>query len=507
MTLADAEVDGRAEARRVAAIVQRLTVVAPFLDETLDADAIVASRGPGPLLDALIHRVAESLDLHGIWVLLAATTGAFPLADHVRSARRALAVSPVAQRFSAFLRTASDLAVRSEGLESHIEVVSGGVVADVDFCARHLHNTGIQRVVRQTVPRWTGQSSLTLAGWTDRGTAMRTLAPQERRRVVDWNTAKHEDPEPVPDTPPTLVLPIGSTVAVVEVPRAELCAPLAALAEFSRNRVVAIGYDAIPVVSADTVPAAETERFVQYLTLIKHIDTVAAISESVREEFAGFASSVRPQGLVGPQSIAVTLPVDAPDARPASRAAQASSPLVLCVGSQEPRKNHDAVLYASEVLWREGLDFRLRFIGRGSLWFTKGFDKRVAALAKAGRDVAVLRGIDDEQMLSMYREARFTVFPSLQEGYGLPVAESIAERTPVITTAYGSTGEIARDGGCLTIDPRDDESIVAAMRRLLTDDELEAELLAQIDRRPRRSWDDYASELWSVLQPAEEVAR
>jgi glycosyltransferase involved in cell wall biosynthesis len=206
-------------------------------------------------------------------------------------------------------------------------------------------------------------------------------------------------------------------------------------------------------------------------------------------------------------SVEVSLPVDAPDARPDTVAAAPATPLVLCVGSQEPRKNHDAVLYASEVLWREGIRFRLRFIGRGSLWFTKGFDKRIAALAKNGRDVAVLRGIDDEQMLAMYREARFTVFPSLQEGYGLPVAESIAERTPVITTGYGSTGEIARDGGCVTIDPRDDDSIVDAMRRLLTDDAAVAALVEEIDRRPRRSWDDYATELWAVLQPAEEVVR
>jgi glycosyltransferase involved in cell wall biosynthesis len=507
VTTVESPEERRLQEDRVAALTQRLTAVAPYLDGSLDADGLVADRGVGPLLDALVRAVADSLDDRRLWILLVATTGAFPLAEHVRAARRALAVSAIEHRFSAYLRAASELAVRSDGIPSHLEVVSGGVVADVDFCARHLHNTGIQRVVRQTVSRWSDRSALTLVGWSDRGAAMRTLSAQEKRRVVDWNAAKHEKPEPVSDAPATIVLPVDSTVAVVEVPRAELCGPLAALAEFSGNRVLAIGYDAIPVVSADTVPAAETERFVQYLSFIKHADTVAAISESVREEFAGFASSVTPQGLAGPRSIAISLPVDAPDARPAAPTAHDSSPLVLCVGSQEPRKNHDAVLYAAEVLWREGVDFRLRFIGRGSLWFTKGFDKRIAALAKNGRDVAVLRGIDDEQMLAMYREARFTVFPSLQEGYGLPVAESIAERTPVITTAYGSTGEIARDGGCLTIDPRDDESIVTAMRRLLTDDGAVAALIDEIDRRPRRTWDDYASELWSTFELVEEDAR
>ena len=492
---------------RAAALAQRLVAVAPLLGVD-DAETLVETRGVGPALDAMIRSLAVEPDARRAWILLTATAGAFPLADDVRAVLRGLSVAPPEYQYSAFLRAATDTAIRGDGIRSHLRVVRGGVVADVDFCARHLHNTGIQRVVRQTVSRWRNEDGLTLAGWTDAGTAMRQLSAQEVRRVVDWGAAKHETVTvPDSDDPPTLILPVDATVAVVEVPRAELCNPLAALAEFSGNRVMVIGYDAIPVVSADTVPAQETERFVHYLTLIKHAHTVAAISDSVRDEFAGFSHSVGSQGLVGPESVSVPLPVDAPDARPEVVADVSTSPLVLCVGSQEPRKNHDAVLFASEVLWREGIDFRVRFIGRGSLWFTKGFDKRIAALAKAGRDVAVLRGVDDEQMLGMYREARFTVFPSLQEGYGLPVAESLAERTPVITTGYGSTGEIARDGGCLTIDPRDDRTIVDAMRTLLTDDAALAKLVDEIDARPARSWDDYAVELWSLLTPVKEPAQ
>lgn len=505
MTAAVSDEKARLEQERLDALQQRLVAVSPALGFDGGAE-LAAARGVGVLLDSLVRALASDPDARRVWILLAATSGSFPLADQVRACVRALATAPLEHVYSAFLRAATEPALRSDGLRSHVRVVSG-VVADVDFCARHLHNTGIQRVVRQTVSRWKDRDDLTLAGWTDRGTAMRDLAPDEVRRVVDWAAAKHDSPAPRNEDAPVLILPVDATVAVVEVPRAELCDPLAALAEFSGNRVVVIGYDAIPVVSADTVPAQETERFVHYLTMIKHAHTVAAISDSVRDEFAGFARSVASQGLSGPRSVSIPLPVDAPDARPERAVERASSPLVLCVGSQEPRKNHDAVLFAAEVLWREGIDFRVRFIGRGSLWFTKGFDKRIGALAAAGRDIAVLRGIDDEEMLAMYREARFTVFPSLQEGYGLPVAESIAERTPVITTGYGSTGEIARDGGCLTVDPRDDQTIVAAMRTLLTDDATLDRLVDEIDARPRRSWDDYAAELWAVLEPAEEAAR
>lgn len=490
-------------------LLQRMVAAAPHLPFAGDASVIGERRGPGALLDELVRSVRADLTDRSVWLLLSAVSAAFPLADQVRATRRLLQTVPEEHAFNGFLAVAADVARRSDALDRPLEIAEGAVVVDVDFCARHLHNTGIQRVVRQTVARWDAAADRAplLVGWTDRGAIMRSLDERERARVVDWAHAKHDDSDPGRDEPQPLVVPVASTVAIVEVPRAELCDPLAALAEFSGNRVVLVGYDAIPVVSADTVPDAETERFVHYLTLVKHSHRVAAISDAVREEFAGFARSVGAQGLPGPVSVSIPLPVDAPDARPESSTEHTASPLVLCVGSQEPRKNHDAVLFASEVLWREGIDFRVRFIGRGSLWFTRGFDKRIGALAKAGRDVAVLRGIDDEQMLAMYREARFTVFPSLQEGYGLPVAESIAERTPVITTAYGSTGEIARDGGCLTIDPRDDQTIVDAMRLLLTDDAELTRLVEEIDRRPQRSWDDYASELWSELVHAEEIAR
>ena len=111
----------------------------------------------------------------------------------------------------------------------------------------------------------------------------------------------------------------------------------------------------------------------------------------------------------------------------------------------------------------------------------------------------MLRGVNDAVLMDAYHEASFSIFPSLHEGYGLPVAESIAFATPVITTNYGSTSEIARDGGCLQVDPRNDDEIIAAMRTLLTDSAALEQLRAEIGARPVRTWNDYADELWDNL--------
>ena len=182
--------------------------------------------------------------------------------------------------------------------------------------------------------------------------------------------------------------------------------------------------------------------------------------------------------------------------------------MVLVVGSHEPRKNHDAIVFAAERLWDEGLRFRLRFIGGGSLHVTRRFDRKARALAKRGRPIEVWRSAKDAELLASYREARFTVFPSLHEGFGLPVAESLALAVPAVTSDYGSTAEIARDGGCVVVDPRSDDAITAAMRDLLTDDELHARLVAECYARPARTWSDFADDLWTrAVEPLLVAAR
>ncbi len=142
--------------------------------------------------------------------------------------------------------------------------------------------------------------------------------------------------------------------------------------------------------------------------------------------------------------------------------------------------------------------FRLCFVG-GRAWGSEDFGRRVAELSAARRPIDVFSGVDDEFLAAAYELARFTVFPSFNEGFGLPVGESLALGTPVITANYGSMAEIAADGGALTVDPRDDHAIADAMRQLLTDDALLAELESQARDRPSRTWDDYARETWAVL--------
>jgi glycosyltransferase involved in cell wall biosynthesis len=484
----------------VAALDQRLGTVAPLLEGVRLPDG---QPGPGAvaahLLPQLVRSCQGSSSLAPLWLVLTALGGALPSEDEIRAAARTLELSEGSQAELRLLDIAFDIAARADEPLT-LEVTSDSVVVDVDFCARHDIHTGIQRVVRETVPRWAAEHEVVPVAWTDDYTAYRSLRPSEVANVFSYahrsGTVRSSD---VQHGPATLMVPWNSVIAIPEIPEPSASPFLAALAQYSGNRLVAVGYDMIPIVSADLRPGPEATRFTQYLNVVKHAAHVAGISRSSTAEFSGFSQALGAQGLQGPSVTEVLLPTAVPIATdPVEQAAPDGPPQVLCIGTHDPHKNHLTLVHAAERLWREGLDFELVFVGgRGWRAATDGtcFDAAVAA----GRPVRDLGRVSDAELASAIRSAAFSVFISLHEGYGLPVAESLASGTPVVTTGYGSLLEIAEHGGCLVVDPRDDDDVTSAIRRLLTEPELLARLRQEAVARPVRSWDDYADELWDIL--------
>jgi glycosyltransferase involved in cell wall biosynthesis len=458
------------------------------------------------LLHALARAVQDAPAPDRVWLLASAIVGAFPTPGQVAGFRRRLDLAAPGAAMFAALTATIDRASATQGAMRRLELVERSVIVDVAFCASHEHNTGIQRVVRETMPKWRDAGHpMRFVTWTDDASSFRDLSEVEADRVLNWHDReypsghdKRHGPSESGDTSiATMVIPWRSHVFLPEVPAFELCEPLAAIAEFSGNSVSLIGYDAIPLVSAEGQRAEESERFAHYLTVVKHADRVLAISESAAEEFRGFVDALGAQGLQGPDVVAVPLAVEVPQRAVALERRTGERPLVLCVGSHEPRKNQEAILSAAELLHREGLDFELVFVGGGSRGATAAFDARVGRLRRAGFAVRSMRGLPDVELWALFKRARCSAFVSLHEGFGLPVAESLALGVPVLTSNFGSLAEIAAMGGCVTVDPRDDDAIVDGLRRLLTDDELIERLRAEAATAPPRTWSQYADDLWS----------
>jgi glycosyltransferase involved in cell wall biosynthesis len=236
--------------------------------------------------------------------------------------------------------------------------------------------------------------------------------------------------------------------------------------------------------------------------VVKHVHRVAGISRSASAEFRGFAQAVRAQGLPGPQVHTVELVTEPPAGAVRPPTARSARPVVLCPGSREPHKNQRAVLHAAERLWREGLDFEVRLVG-GAGWTETELRPAIDRLRAAGRPLQELGRVSDAELVRQFQTADLAVFISLHEGYGLPVAEALACGTPVVTSDFGSQREIAEQGGCLMVDPRNDDAITDGLRGLLASPQERDRLRAEIRARPVRTWAQYADELWAFLVEGE----
>ncbi|MGY5885427.1 glycosyltransferase family 4 protein [Modestobacter lacusdianchii] len=496
MAVSQAATDVVPEPVRITALHQRLAAAGQVLGITVEADD--PTTGASLLYGRLVEHVHADEGTDGLWLLLTALSAAMPDGDELVAARRARDLHRSGD-FGIWLLEATAAAAVSRGaLDAEMDVVSDAVVVDVDFSARHRLHTGIQRVVRETVPRWAAEHELTLVAWTDQSGATRHLLDDEADRVLRWHDL--EDPgedDGLQERQHRLVVPWRSNVLLPENPPPEHCAVLAAMAVYSGNEVGLIGHDCIPVISPELIHAGLPDRFTRYLETVKHAHRVVGVSASAAREFRGFTQMLGAQGLTGPEIAVCPLPVETP---PGQAVPRQSPPLVVSIGSFEPRKNQLAVLHAAEHLWREGLEFSLMFIGGGG-WVTEA-DSFFSRLKNAGRRVERATAISDSELWRALRSARFSMFTSLHEGFGLPVAESLACGTPVLTSAYGSMAETAAAGGAVTVDPTDDLAIAAEMRRLLTDDALIDELRRAAAARPPRTWDDYARQSWDALVPS-----
>ena len=482
---------------RLRAVEQRLTELVTVLDGGAGHEQPTSITA---LLDRLLPHL-EQADHSRIWLLLAVLQANLPTPEAVVATYR-VAVLDGPRAAVVHAATTGSLAPGQNGPYLDVRVVTDQVVVDVHHTAQTDFATGIQRVTREATRRWMQWHEPLLLGWRPELSSLRALSAGEAKRAC-WGGP----PVPIPDGP--VVVPWRCTYVLPEL-AAEVTRTtfLQALAQYSTNTLNLIGYDLVPVTTAETSHIGLIPGFSRNLAAARYARIVVPISAGAAGEYRGWRDMLAGTGLPGPEIVEVLLPAQAPieneaaTARARDRLTLGSMPMVLVVGSHEPRKNHVAVLHAAELLWREGLAFSLTFIG-GNSWNSEAFTDNLARLKSAGRPVEAISAADDDLLFGGYRSARFTVFPSLNEGFGLPVTESLSCGTPVITSRYGSMAEIGADGGALLVNPRDDHDLTDAMRRLLTDVDLHADLVAQARARPARTWDDYARATWALLVPGQ----
>ncbi|WP_309134389.1 glycosyltransferase family 1 protein [Cellulomonas sp.] len=460
------------------------------------AGVVEVPQAPDDLRDAVLASVRDGR-AETAWLALAVLTGVLPdVATPLELARRVQLDGPQVLLDAALARFSPD--------DDRPVVVAAPdeIVVDVFQTARLPRSTGIQRVSRALARAWHARPGVRLVGWDDTQTTVVDLTEDEIRCLLTDGSAP---PGPPPGFRRTVVVPYRATYVLPELAVGpDLTPRLQALAVYSGSRTGAVGFDCVPLTAAETTRPGTPSHFAGSLSALKHVDRVAAISASAAGEYRGWRTMVGASGLGGPDVVEVCLPMTEhrvdEDALAQARARflVGDLPLVAVVGTHEPRKNHDGVLHAAQLLWAQGHRFSLLFVGAVG-WRSEDFLASLEQARLQGRPVENVPSLDDELLAAVYSLARCTVFPSLNEGFGLPVAESIAAGTPVVTSAFGSMAEIAAGGGAVLVDPRDDHALAEGIRTLLVDDAEYARLRAQALGRRRGSWQEYADAVWDAL--------
>ncbi len=160
-----------------------------------------------------------------------------------------------------------------------------------------------------------------------------------------------------------------------------------------------------------------------------------------------------------------------------------NTPFVLWVGTIEPRKNIPTLLQAMQQI----PETPLVLVG------PKGWESDLQPLIAPIEDrVKIIGEVDEATKHAWYRAASVFCFPSLMEGFGLPVAEAMSHGTPVVTSSTTATAEVAGDS-TLLIDPKSAEDIADSITKILNKPELAEELSEKgLERVKKMTWEDTA---------------
>lgn len=224
---------------------------------------------------------------------------------------------------------------------------------------------------------------------------------------------------------------------------------------------------------------------------LRRAATIVTISEHSKREIEHFFPYTRGKTVVTPLAADRHFrPVEKELLRGTRARFNLQSRFILTVGNLQPRKNLLRVIQAFAKVRERVSDVRLVVIGKAQ-WKSSDVYRQVEALGLT--DEVVFTGyVPLEDLVAFYNLAEVYVYPSLYEGFGLPVLEAMQCGTPVVTSKSTSIPEVAGDAALL-VDPLRVDEIAAAMLAVLTDPAAAAALRARgIEQARKFSWETTA---------------
>jgi glycosyltransferase involved in cell wall biosynthesis len=269
-------------------------------------------------------------------------------------------------------------------------------------------------------------------------------------------------------------------------------------AHFREINTYAILYDIIPILFPGFFNDDALENFGFNMGLFKRANHIFSISEASRIDLVNAGV---------PASRITNVWIDAaPIFRRQSKSAVSRvraglglfrRPYILSVGTLEPRKNHARLIEAFALISSAERNVDLVLVGKAG-WGTGDLHQQISRLG-LGADVRICSDVSNEVLAALYSGAMFLAYPSLYEGFGLPVVEAMACGCPVLTSDTSSMPEIAGDAA-IFVDPTDVASIAAGLRKMMSSANLRTRLAERgFRRRTMFDWRKTAQKVAAVL--------
>jgi glycosyltransferase involved in cell wall biosynthesis len=261
--------------------------------------------------------------------------------------------------------------------------------------------------------------------------------------------------------------------------------------------VAAVFYDLIPAKMPELYQAATMDEFAAYWDVFAEADLALPISWTAAADLCRYLTKRELRAQVVP---CMLVSVGTPQSRTPRQPPEPGEPLrLLAGGTWEPRKNYPRLLRAigEARLLAPERPIRLTIVG-----FRGGWAEHVAEIERLAAevdDIDLRDHISDQALLHLYHTNHATVYGSWEEGFGLPVVESLWHGLPCLCHDGSAMAETAPGGGVIAVDMLDQTVIARSIARLAREDGLLDRLMREAVARPIRTWDEYAQDVMSAI--------
>jgi glycosyltransferase involved in cell wall biosynthesis len=270
-----------------------------------------------------------------------------------------------------------------------------------------------------------------------------------------------------------------------------------------------VNYDIIPLLYPDFFTRISARHFrAMYHNTLKVADMLFVTAEQIRNDVLDYCRSGRlpePEIKVFQPGADLHIGAEVGSLPPGL----APGRYAIFVSTIEPRKGHGLLFAVWKRLLATGVpqatNFKLVFVGRRG-WLVDDLIDIVKRHPSFGSSLLLLSGVSDNQLVALYRNAAFGLYPSMYEGYGLPVVELFAHGKAVLASTGGALKEVVGDLSP-TLDPKDEDAWFEAMKNWIENPAARQPFEAAIrERFTHPSWRQASEAFFRILNESVSAA-